>query len=46
MDHYEMRVQADYVHTGVQVANTWERSSPRTVLGELERDERAEVVFA
>ncbi|MBA7667062.1 hypothetical protein ES703_75147 [subsurface metagenome] len=46
MEHYELRILADYVHTGVQVANTWARPSPRTVSGELERDERAEVVFA
>lgn len=46
MEHYELRVLADYVHTGVQVANTWARPSPRAVLGELERDERAEVVYA
>ncbi len=46
MEHFELRVLADYVHTGVQVANTWAKPSPRTVMGELERDERAEVVFA
>jgi len=46
MEHYEMRVLADYTHTGVQVANTWARPSPRDVNSELERDERAEVVFA
>jgi len=46
MEHYELRVLADYTHTGVQVANTWVRPSPRDVVGELERDERAEVVFA
>ncbi|GAI44355.1 unnamed protein product, partial [marine sediment metagenome] len=46
MEHFELRVLADYVHTGLQVANTWVRPSPRDVDGELERDERAEVVFA
>jgi len=46
MEHYEMRLLADYTHTGVQVANTWARPSPAAVNGELERDERAEVVFA
>ncbi|GAJ13277.1 unnamed protein product, partial [marine sediment metagenome] len=46
MEHYELRVLADYIHTGVQLANDWAKPSPRTVLGELERDERAEVVFA
>lgn len=45
MEHYELRLLADYIHTGVQVANTWARPSPRDVLGELEKDERAEVVF-
>ena len=46
MEHYEMRLLADYTHTGVQAANTPAKPSPRTVLGELERDERAEVVYA
>ena len=45
MEHYELRLLADYTHTGVQVANTWERPSPRTVTGELEKDETAEVIF-
>ncbi|GAI86608.1 unnamed protein product, partial [marine sediment metagenome] len=46
MEHYELRVLADYTHTGAQAANTWAKPTPRTVSGELERDERAEVVFA
>ncbi|GAI87883.1 unnamed protein product [marine sediment metagenome] len=46
MEHYELRVLADYTHTGLQAANTTAKPSPRDVLGELERDERAEVVFA
>jgi len=46
MEHYEMRLLADYTHTGVQAANTTAKPTPRTVSGELERDERAEVVFA
>ena len=46
MEHYELRVLADYLHTGAQAVNTWERPTPRAVNGELERDERAEVVFA
>ena len=46
MEHYEMRLLADYYHTGVQLANTWARPTPRTVGGELETDERAEVVYA
>ncbi len=46
MEHYELRVLADYLHTGAQAVNTWARPTPRAVNGELERDERAEVVFA
>ena len=46
MEHFELRVLADYTHTGAQAANTWAKPTPRTVVGELERDERAEVVFA
>jgi hypothetical protein len=46
MEHYELRVLADYIHTGIQAANTPAKPTPRDVLGELERDERAEVVFA
>ncbi|KKK75766.1 hypothetical protein LCGC14_2870420, partial [marine sediment metagenome] len=46
MEHYELRVLADYTHTGVQAANTTVRPTPRAVAGELERDERAEIVFA
>lgn len=45
MEHYELRVLADYLHTGTQTANTWARPTPRAVGGELERDEVAEVVF-
>lgn len=45
MEHYELRVLADYIHTGAQAANTWAKPTPRDVGGELERDERAEVVF-
>ncbi len=46
MEHYEMRLLADYTHTGVQAADTWAKPSPRDVGGELEKDESAEVVFA
>jgi len=46
MEHSELRVLADYLHTGAQAVNTWARPTPRDVGGELERDERAEVVFA
>jgi hypothetical protein len=45
MEHYELRVLADYTHTGAQAANTWAKPTPRDVGGELERNERAEVVF-
>jgi len=46
MEHYEMRLLAEYHCTGGQTANTWKRPTPGDVGGELERDERAEVVFA
>jgi len=46
MEHFELRVLADYTHTGAQAANTTVKPTPRAVSGELERDERAEVVFA
>ncbi len=45
-EHYELRVLADYLHQGAQALNTWARPTPGAVGGELERDERAEVVFA
>ena len=46
MEHYELRVLADYLHTGAQAVDNWARPTPAAVVGELERDERAEVVFA
>jgi len=46
MEHYELRLLAEYHSTGGQAANTWAKPTPRDVGGELERDERAEVVFA
>ncbi|MBA7609676.1 hypothetical protein ES703_16867 [subsurface metagenome] len=47
MDHYEMRLLADYTQlAAVQAANTWRRPTPAAVGGELEADERGEVVFA
>ena len=46
MEHYELRVLADYTHTGAQAANTPAKPTPKDVSGELERNERAEVVFA
>ena len=46
MEHFELRLLAEYHSTGGQAANVWAKPTPRTVGGELERDERAEVVFA
>jgi len=46
MEHYELRVLADFLHTGAQAVNTWARPAPATVFGELEQDERGEVVYA
>lgn len=46
MEHYELRVLADYLHTGTQTKNTWARPTPKDVGGELGRDEAAEVIFA
>ncbi|GAH68912.1 unnamed protein product, partial [marine sediment metagenome] len=47
-EHYEMRLLADYTQLAlpVQAANTWRRPTPAAVGGELEADERGEVVFA
>jgi len=49
MEHFEMRLLADYTQPAppvVQAANTWNRPTPAAVGGELETDERGEVVFA
>jgi len=49
MEHYELRLLADYVPTAAelpQAINTWRRPTPLAVGGELEQDERGEVVFA
>ncbi|MBA7485577.1 hypothetical protein ES707_21125 [subsurface metagenome] len=51
MEHYELRVLADYHFDRSAVgadhtANTWNKPTPRDVGGELERDERAEIIFA
>ncbi len=46
MEHYELRLLADYLHTGAQAVNTWARPTPATVGGELESNERGEVVYA
>ena len=45
MEHYELRVLADFVG-GAQAVNTWARPTPLAVGGELENDERGEVVYA
>jgi len=45
MEHYEIRVLLRALHTGTQAANTAWRPSAKDVLGELERDEIAEVVY-
>lgn len=44
-EHYELRVLCDYVG-GAQAINTWARPTPLAVGGELDNDERGEVVFA
>jgi hypothetical protein len=46
MEHYEMRLLADYLQPAAQAANTWARPTPAAVGGELEQDERGEIVFA
>lgn len=45
MEHYELRLLADYVG-GALAADTWVRPTPLVVGGELESDERGEVVYA
>ncbi len=45
MEHYEMRLLADFIQPAVQAANTWARPTPLAVGGELQQDERAEVVY-
>lgn len=46
MEHFELRLLADYLQPAPQAANTWARPTPAAVGGELEQDERGEVVFA
>lgn len=46
MEHHELRLLCDYLHTGAQAVNTWARPTPLAVNGELETDERGEVVYA
>ena len=45
MEHRELRVLFDYLHEGTQVANTKATPTPRTVSGELEKNEKAELVW-
>jgi len=44
-EHYELRCLCDYVG-GALAADTWVRPTPLAVLGELETDERAEIIYA
>ncbi len=44
-EHNEMRLLCDYLG-GAQAVNTWARPTPAVVGGELETDERGEVVYA
>ena len=46
MEHHEMRLLADYLQPAAQAANVWARPTPLAVGGELEQNERGEVVFA
>ncbi|GAJ24713.1 unnamed protein product, partial [marine sediment metagenome] len=46
MEHFELRCLCDYLHTGAQAVNVWARPTPAAVFGELEADERGEVIFA
>lgn len=52
MEHYEMRLLADYIGNPLgplgpaQAANTWARPTPAAVGGELEKNERGEIVYA
>ncbi|GAI61565.1 unnamed protein product [marine sediment metagenome] len=45
MEHFELRCLCDYVG-GAQAVNVWARPTPAAVFGELEADERGEIVFA
>jgi hypothetical protein len=42
----ELRVLADYINIAGLAANTWDRPSPTTVNGEIDLNERAEIVYA
>ncbi len=45
MEHMELRCLCDYLG-GAQAVNTWARPNPAAVFGELETDERAEIIYA
>lgn len=49
-EHFELRLLCDAFYNvatlGAQVANTWWRPTPAAVFGELETDERAEIIYA
>ena len=45
MEHQELRVVCDYLG-GAQAVNTWATPTPAVVGGELENDERGEIVYA
>jgi hypothetical protein len=45
VEHQELRCVCDYLG-GAQAVNTWARPTPLAVGGELEQDERAEIVYA
>ncbi len=45
-DHYEFRLLADFLQAAPLAANTRITPIPVAIGGELEQDERAEVVFA
>ncbi len=44
--HYELRCVCDYLHTGAQAVNTPANPTPNQVGGELETDERGEIILA
>lgn len=46
MEHFELRLLADYLQPAAQAANTWARPTPLAVGGELENNERGEIVYA
>lgn len=46
MEHYELRCLCDYFNAAGLAADTWARPTPLAVNGELESDERGEVVYA